>query len=194
MKFYNREAILSAISAGINTQGKIASTIGEKSIGGYLKRMIEDYNIIRRVRPILSKEGGQNVRYEIDDNFIRFWFNYFDRNRSLIEIKNYAALQNIIKNDYPTYSGYTLERYFKQQLAESFQYRDIGSWWEPKGAQNEIDIVAIGLEKNRALVVEVKRQLKNFKPELLAKKVEHLKNKALNKYSIETCCLTLEDM
>ena len=40
-----------------------------------------------------------------------------------------------------------LERYFKQQFAESFQYRAIGSWWEPKGNQNEIDIIALKLEK-----------------------------------------------
>lgn len=78
--------------------------------------------------------------------------------------KNYAT----IKFDYPTYSGRMLERYFKQQLAESFQYRAIGSWWEPKGDQNEIDIVALKLEKNQALVAEVKRQRKNFKPELLS--------------------------
>ena len=26
-----------------------------------------------------------------------------------------------------------LERYFKQQFAESLQYRAIGLWWEPKG-------------------------------------------------------------
>ena len=187
-------SILSARSAEINTQAAISTAVGEKSLGGYLKRMIEDYNIIRRVRPIMSKEGTQNVRYEIDDNFIRFWFNYFDRNRSLLEIKNYSALRTIIKNDYPTYSGYTLERYFKQQFMESFQYRDIGSWWEPKGAQNEIDIVALSLEKNKAVVVEVKRRRKNFKPELLKSKVELLKNKVLPKYEIESYCLTLEDI
>ena len=87
-----------------------------------------------------------------------------------------------------------LDRYFKQQFAESFQYRAIGSWWEPKGNQNEIDIVALKLEKNRAVVVEVKKQKKNFKPELLATKVEHLKNKVLPKYHIERVCLSLEDM
>ena len=68
-----------------------------------------------------------------------------------------------------------LERYFKQQFAESSQYRAIGSWWEPKGNQNEIDIVALKLEKNQAVASEVKRQKENFKPELLATKVEHLK-------------------
>ena len=168
--------------------------MGNKSIGGQIKRLIEDYNIIVRKRPILAKEGSQTVRYEIQDNFIRFWFNYFDRHRSLIEIKNFVGLRNIIEADYPTYSGKILELYFKQKFAESYQFRAIGSWWEAKGNQNEIDIVALCLEKNKAVVAEVKRQRKNFKPELLEQKVEHLKKKLLPRYTIETMCLSLEDM
>ncbi|MCK9180538.1 MAG: ATP-binding protein [Bacteroides sp.] len=187
-------SILSAISGGINTQPEIESALGNKSIGGQLKRLIEDYNIIVRQRPILAKEGTQAVRYEIQDNFLHFWFNYFDRHRSLIEIKNFQGLQKIVTDDYTTYTGQMLERYFKQQFAESFQYKDIGSWWELKGNLNEIDIVALKLEKNHAVVVEVKRQKKNFKPELFASKVEHLKNKVLPKYNIESRCLGLEDM
>jgi hypothetical protein len=168
--------------------------LGDKSIGGQLKRLIEDYQIIVRQRPVFSKDGTQAVRYEIQDNFIRFWFNYFDRHRSLIEIKNFHGLRNIIKADYPTYSEKMLERWFKQELAESFQFREIGSWWEPKNDQNEIDIVALKLEKNQAFVAEVKRQKKNIKPELFAAKVEHLKRKVMAKYSIETGFLSLEDI
>ncbi|MDR2912883.1 MAG: ATP-binding protein, partial [Alistipes sp.] len=88
-------SILSAISGGINTQSEIEAALGGKSIGGHLKRLIEDYDLLVRVRPILAKEGTQAVRYEIKDNFLRFWFNYFDRHRSLIEIKNFAGLQAI---------------------------------------------------------------------------------------------------
>jgi AAA+ ATPase superfamily predicted ATPase len=187
-------SILSAISGGINTQPEIEAALGGKSIGGHLKRLIEDYDLLVRVRPLLAKEGSQTVRYEIKDNFLRFWFNYFDRHRSLIEIKNFEALQTIIKDDYPTYSGRILERYFKQKFAESRQYRDIGSWWEPRGSQNEIDIVALGLEKNRAVACEVKRRKKNFKPEQMAAKVEHFRHKVLPQYDIETRCLSLEDM
>ncbi len=187
-------SILSCISGGINTQSDIEAALGEKSVGGYLKNLIEEYHLIRRQRPILAKEGSQNVRYAILDHFTRFWFNYFDRHRSLVEIKNFTALRNIIKADYTTYSGRMLEEYFKQQFMESQQYRDIGSWWETKGEANEIDIVALGLEKNHALAVEVKRQRKNFKPELFAEKVAHLKTKLLSKYKIESLCLTLDDM
>jgi len=84
--------------------------------------------------------------------------------------------------------------YFKQKFAESFQYRAIGSWWEPKDRQNEIHLVALKLYKNQAVVAEVKRQKENFKTALLAAKVEHLKHKLLPKYRIETVCLSLEDM
>lgn len=187
-------SILSAISGGINTQPEIEAALGDKSIGGQIKRLIEDYQLIVRQRPILAKEGSQAVRYEIKDHFLRFWFNYFDRHRSMIEIKNFSGLQSIVEADYTIYSGWMLERYFKQQFAESYQYRDIGSWWEPKKDQNEIDIVALKLEKNQAVVAEVKRQRKNFKPDLLAQKVEHLKNKVLHGYQIEVLCLSLEDM
>ena len=187
-------SILGAISGGVNTQSQIEAALGSRSIGGQIKRLIEDYNIVVRQRPLLAKVGSQTVRYEIQDNFLRFWFNYFERHRSLIEIKNFVALRTMVLEDYPTYSGVMLERYFKQQYAESFKYRAIGSWWEPKGAQNEIDLLALKIEKNQAVVAEVKRQRKNIKPDLVAAKAEHLKNKLLPKYDIEMRFLSLEDM
>ena len=187
-------SILSTISGGINTQTEIEARLGNKSLGGQIKRLIEDYGILNRQRPILAKKGSHTVRYEIKDNFLKFWFNYFERHRSLIEIKNFKALKDIVELDYPTYSGVLLERYFKQQLSESLEYKTIGSWWESKGKQNEVDIVGLKLEKNKAVVIEVKRQKKNFKPKLLNEKAKHLKNKLLYKYQIETKCLSLEDM
>ncbi|GHT77401.1 ATPase [Spirochaetia bacterium] len=188
-------SILDAVAGGRNTQPEIAAALGDKSIGGQIKRLIEDYNILVRRRPILAAEGTQAVRYEIANNFLQFWFNYLDRYRSMIEIKNFTSLRSIIKDDYTTYSGKILERYFRQQLAESQNYRDIGSWWESRGDnQNEIDIVALGLEKNRALAVEVKRQRGKYKPTLLAAKIDRLKEKVLPGYEVEARCLTLEDM
>ena len=88
-------SVLSVISGGINTQPGIESALGNKSVGGQLKRLIEDYNIIVRQRPVFSKERTQAVRYEIQDNFIRFWFNYFDRHRSLIESQSTTLLKEV---------------------------------------------------------------------------------------------------
>lgn len=98
------------------------------SIGGYLKKLEDTYNLIEKRRPILAKPGSQTVRYAIKDTFLNFWFRYIDGNQSLVELGNYSALNDIILDDYPTFSGKTLERYFIQQLTESMKYSNIGSW------------------------------------------------------------------
>jgi len=187
-------SILSAIASGINTQGAIEASLGGVTVAGHLKRLIEDYALIRRVRPILSKPRSQNVRYEITDNFLGFWFNYFDRNQTIVELKNFEALRAIVRADYPTYSGHVLEKWFRLKMTESHRYVDLGGWWERGGAENEIDIVALSVDRGHAVAAEVKRQGKNFKPELFAAKVERLQNKALHGYDIETRLLTLDDM
>ena len=197
-KYGNYYAILSAIASGRNTASEISDAVGGGSVGGLLQRLESDYEIIAKKRPILAKEGTQTVRYEIADNFLRFWFRYIVKNQDLIQSGMHAALADIIKADYPTYSGLTLERYFREQLREQQIYRNIGSWWETsKGkdvAQNEIDIVAIHLDGKRVLLAEVKRQRKNFKPEAFQEKVEAIRTKLFFKYKIETACLSLEDM
>lgn len=192
-KYGNYFSILGSIADGGNTLQEMEERLGI-SLGGYLKRLEEDYNIVLRKRPILSKEGTQTVRYEISDPFLRFWFRYFNKYQSLMQIRNFNGLATIIKKDYPTYSGLLLEEYFRQQMMESEEFLNIGSWWETKGNANEIDIVGIYLFEKKALVAEVKRQRKNFKPELLQQKVEVIRNKVLFKYEIESRCLTLEDM
>lgn len=187
-------SILSALSRGVNTQAGIESSLGDVSIGGHLKRLEEDYGVLERRQPLLAKPNSRAVRFRIVDNFIQFWFRYFEANQSLIEIKNYALLQKRIHEDYFSYSGHILERYFIQQLSESGDFEAIGAWWERNREHNDIDIVALYPKGNRALAIEVKRQMKKFQPELLHKRVEHLRQKILPDYEIEERCLSLEDM
>jgi AAA+ ATPase superfamily predicted ATPase len=187
-------SILSALSNGVNQQNQIENVLGGMSVGGQLKRLIEDYDVIERKRPLLSKTNTQAVRYEIVDNFIQYWFNYFDRNQALIEIGNFAELRRRILRDYEGYSRIILERYFKQKLAESNRYQAIGSWWEPKREQYAIDILALPLAKNSAEVIEVKRQKKKFQPEQLKEKSLHLQTKHLHGFTVKEYCLSIEDM
>ncbi len=197
-KYGNYYSILSTIASGRNTMADILAVFTGGSVGGQMKRLEEDYAVIGRKRPVLAKEGTQNVRYEIADNFLRFWFRYINRNRDFIESGNLKGLAELIKADYPTYSGMVLERYFRQQLSEQMIYRNIGSWWETskgKGIpQNEVGIVAIYADNKKVLIGEVKRQRKNFKPELLQQKADMLRTKLFHKFSIETRCFTLDDM
>jgi AAA+ ATPase superfamily predicted ATPase len=137
------------------------------------------------------------VRYEIGDNFLRFWFRYVARNQNLLQMGQNSHLNEIIKADYQTYSGLILEDWFRCKLAESGKYANIGAWWDnAKGAeQSEIDIVAIPIDKDAPIfVAEVKRQRKNYKPELLNAKVEQLRNKVLHNHPVTADVLTLGQM
>jgi hypothetical protein len=60
--------------------------------------------------------------------------------------------------------------------------------------QVEIDIVGLYAEEKKVLVAEVKRQSKNFKPDLFTLKVEELWKKVLFKYEIESRLFSMEDM
>lgn len=195
-KYGNYFALLSAIANGNNTLSRLEELMGETSITGHLKRLEEDYELIKKKRPIFAKEGTQTVRFEISDLFLRFWFRYFIKYHNLVETENLEQLGTIIKNDFPTYSGLTLEMYFRQKMIESKKFQDIGSWWQVKKEEEpcEIDIVGIYTEGQKALVAEVKRQRKNFKPEEFQQKIEILKNKVLFKYEIEAKNLCMDDM
>lgn len=194
-KYGNYFSLLAAIATGSNTFPVLEEEMG-KNMGGLLNRLEVDYELIKKKRPILAKESTQAVRYEISDMFLRFWFRYFIKYQRYIEVGNLKGLADIIKNDYTTYSGLTLEYYFRQRMTESFDFEDIGSWWEGKknADQHEIDIVGIYVGDKKALIAEVKRQRKNFKPELFQQKVEAIWKKVLFNYEIETKCLTMDDM
>lgn len=187
-------SILSALSSGFTTQGFIENMLGGMSIGGHLKRLVEDYGIIERKVPVLAKKGTRAVRYQIRDCFTQFWFRYIDKNQHLIEIKNYPALRALVKKDFSSYSGRLLERYFIQKLAESYEFSAIGPWWSVGKEHWDIDIVALYLESKEALAIEVKLQASKFQPSLLHERVRHLQEKAFDDYTIIEQCLSLDDM
>ena len=197
-------SILQAISLGYNTQAQIEDYLGGKSIGGHLAKLEETYDLIRKVRPVWAKPKTQTIRFEISDIFLRFWFRYVEKHQRLIEIGQYTALRRIIQEDYETYSGDILERYFKAKLIESQSYRDIGGWWNPKGyidkdgnhQQCELYIVALPMKGKTVEIYEVKRNLEKYKPGLLEEKVAHMRSKEhgiVNKTAV--CgCLSLKDI
>ena len=203
-KYATYFSILQAISMGYNTQASIEDYLGGKSLGGQLLKLEGTYDLIRKVRPIWAKPKTQTVRYEISDIFLRFWFRYVEKNQRLIEIGQYPALRRIMEEDYETYSGDVLERYFKLKLVESMEYRDIGGWWDPKGytdkeghhQQAELDIVALRLKENVIDVIEVKRNPGKFNMGLLEEKAAFFssKEKKARKNKIVLSSLSMDDM
>lgn len=190
-------SILLAIARGRTSQADITASLGGIPIGGHLERLEKCYCLIARRRPLFAKPGSKNaVRFQIGDNFLHFWFNLIERNRSLVELDNYDDLRRIVLRDYPTFSGLMLERYFRQKLGEEGGFREVGAWWEAKPGKdaNEIDIVGIHTDSPTALVAEVKLNARNYDHKAFTAKVEHLRAKVLSAYTIETRLLTLGDM
>ena len=114
----------------------------------------------------------------------------------MVEIRNFVLLRKIINDDYTTFSGTMLEKYFRLKMMESHQYSAIGSWWERKKGKeaNEIDIIGVSAEGKKVLVAEVKRQQRNYDHKEFMRKVECVKTHILSTYKIETRLFTLEDM
>lgn len=132
-------SILCEIASGKNTYGELAATIGPE-VGTYLSRLESDYGIISRIIPIFDKGKSRNTHYTIEDCFLRFWFRFIFKYRSWIEIGRIAELKDLILRDFNTFGGFSLERYFRQKLAEEKSYTRIAGWWDRKG-ENEIDLV-----------------------------------------------------
>ncbi|NOZ91642.1 MAG: ATP-binding protein [Epsilonproteobacteria bacterium] len=184
-------SILSLIASSKTSRKEIESIL-EKNIGGYLEKLEKEYKIIKKVKPIFAKEGSRTLKYEIIDNFFNFWFRFIYKYRSAIELENYEYVKNIVKRDYETYSGYFLEKYFREKLRVSYEYSTIGNYWE-RGNQNEIDIVALNEEKKIMLIAEVKRNPKKIDLYKLKQKASKLVAKYKN-YKVEYRGFSLEDM
>lgn len=187
-------SILSAIASGRNTRNEIETAV-DKEIGGYLTKLEVDYGIISKHIPFLAGNSMRNIHYEIDDPFFRFWFRFIHKYNYMIEISKYNQLCEIIKRDYTTFSGITLEAYFREKLIEEGDITRIGNWWDRKG-ENKIDIITENEISKTLTFYEVKRQADNINiGKLIEKSVYFLdKNKVLKNYEIEYRGLSLSDM
>ena len=163
-------SILSCIARGKNTRNEIEDVIG-KEVGGYLTNLENDYELIAKRQPLFEKSANKNVRYELDDVFYSFWFRFIFKYSYIIEIENYAKLQEIVVRDYNTFSGLMLERYFHRVAVESEAFTRLGRWWDRKG-ENEIDMIAEDELANIAIFYEIKRQKDDISLGVLKQKAE----------------------
>lgn len=174
--------ILGAIASGYNTRPRMENYLAI-GVGVHLEKLEKDFDIINKIRPITAKESSRDIRYEIADEFLSFWFRFIYSNRSAVEIENFDFIRRIIDRDFDTYSGKQLENLFTAILAESKQFNQIGSYWDSKG-EDEIDIVAIDDLNKKILIAEVKRQSRKYSEAKLIMKSKSLLQQ-LNRHSYD---------
>jgi len=184
-------SILQLIASGMTTQNEIDSVIG-KNTGAYLNNMHEDYLFISKNTPLLSKPGVRNIRWQIDDCFLRFWFRFVYPYQGLIESNQLGLLKQYVTDNYAQFTGRSLERYFQEKAMQGGKFTKVGNWWDRKG-KNEIDMVALNEFDKTCLVAEIKRNKDRISMKDLQEKTGVLPSE-FSAYQIQMKGLSLEDM
>lgn len=184
-------SILQLIAGGMTTQSEIDSIIG-KNTGAYLNNLHVDYTFISKNTPILSKPGARNIKWQIDDPFLRFWFRFVYPYQGLIESNRTELLVQYVSDNYAQFTGRTLERLFHERMWQSGQYTRIGNWWDKKGEQ-EIDMVALNEFDKTCVIAEIKRNPKKLSLSNLETKAATLSSE-IKEYSIKYQLLSLDDI
>lgn len=192
--YANYFTILSAIARGENTRARIEAIV-KKEIGGYLTKMERDLSLISKSLPIFSKVETKNVRYNITDNFLTFWFRFIYKYSYMTEIGAYDELKEIIMRDYSTFSGLALEKYFRDKIIEEKGITMIGGYWDKRG-ETEIALISVNQLKKTAEIIEVKRNPENLRINKLKEKGYNFLNKTgeLKDYNIRFTGLSINDM
>ncbi|MDE6345160.1 MAG: ATP-binding protein [Muribaculaceae bacterium] len=187
----NYFSIMSAIAGGYNGRGDIKSYTGIEA-GGYLDKLENTYDLLYRYRPYLASENSRSVRYGIKDNFLNFWFRFIYKYRSAVEIGNLDYVRDKVIADYPTFSGWILERYFRQRYRETGLYNIVTNYWERDGS-NEIDLIAVNEADREIVIGEVKRNPRRIDLHGLENKSSNIVAKRKG-WRIEYVALSLDDM
>ena len=147
---------------------------------------------ISKNTPILSKPGVRNIKWQIDDPFLRFWFRFVYPYQGLIESNRTELLLQYVSDNYTLFTGKTLERFFHDRMWQTGRYTRIGNWWNKKGEQ-EIDMVALNEFDKTCVIAEIKRNPKKLSLSSLEAKANALLSE-MKGYRTEYLLLSLEDV
>ncbi len=142
-------SILYAIAMGNKKIGDIANFLNVKSsyLTRYMQKLVDIMILSKHIpindNPAKSKFG----RYEIEDNFLKFWFCYIYPNSSYLKRKEHYPIISHIRRDFSNrlvkdaYKRYVLELIINEpEKFLGYVPSSIGGWWNNK--VNDIDIVA----------------------------------------------------
>ena len=153
-------SILRAISFGCRKFGEIVNETGfeKSSLHKYLFTL-EDLHLIEKEVPVTEKSPEKSRRgfYQIQDQFVKFWFNYVYPHKGEIELGNTTSAFAQWKK---TFDGAVAQNYewvvrevVRKYQKEFFPFSRLGRWWE---GSEEIDLVATNDNTNQILFGEAK--------------------------------------
>lgn len=163
-------SILKAIAEGKHKLPEIANSTGIQieQLPTYLSKLDTRLDLVVPADPIGGKK--KNARYEVSDNFFRFWFRFVFPHRSAIEIGNTKDIGTLIQTQMNAFAGLVFEQVVRELLilyqgrdilGVPILFDDIGRWWpsrseQPAGDNGDIDVVARHENSKTTYVADVK--------------------------------------
>lgn len=142
-------AVLSAIAAGRATSSEIAREIPmePRALHYYLQQLLDLGYLARRL-PLTDKPvSTRQVRYEISDPLLRFWFKFiFPHTSGIRHLGPRKAFQHLLKSQLEPYFGHCFERLCREALPHLYRLEglvapfEVGEFWS---SEAQIDIVGL---------------------------------------------------
>ena len=157
-------SILMLIGQGCHRVSEIAGRLGKPStaLTRPLQRLVE-MRLVRRDLPFgESERTTKRTLYRIDDPFLRFWFRFVAPNRTRLESRLIAAVEQDLAPAFGHHAGAVWEELARASVPhleiEGRRWGPARSWWGAGADRRplEVDLVAEELGGGRLLVGEVK--------------------------------------
>ncbi len=142
-------ALLLAVAGGHTSAREISrvSGIAPGSLPYYLKQLIELGYLARRYPLIGEGRKPRNVRYDLGDPLLRFWFRFIFPEQSQLRLLGpERALADLVKPHLDAYFGLCFERLCREALPWLYRREgvkavfEIGEYWSK---QTQIDVVGL---------------------------------------------------
>jgi AAA+ ATPase superfamily predicted ATPase len=154
-------SILEAIATGHTTPNEISGATGIDSgpLSKYLQTLRRLRLIDREVPVTASAKQSKRSRYQVADEFLRFWFRFVEPNRSSIEEAPDVVYDGTIEPNLPDHVATTFEDVCQEAIWEAIRrgelesYSEVGQWWY---GEDEIDVVGLAPDADRILFAECK--------------------------------------
>lgn len=142
-------SILYAVAMGNKKIGDIAKFLDVKSsyLTRYMQKLVDIMVLSKQIPVNDNIQTSKFGRYEMEDNFLKFWFCYIYPNSTHLQRREYYPIISHIRRDFSkrlvkdAYRRYVLELVSSEpEKFLGYIPSSIGSWWNNK--DNEIDVVA----------------------------------------------------
>ena len=187
--------ILKKVAAGKTRWNEIQDGI-DTIVSPYISRL-EQFRLLEKNIPFGAKAGTRNSRYRVVDPYFHFWLKFVDplESRTLAEANRWGVLIEKTLGSLSTYLGRALETWYREECLSSGEWIEAGAWWDKRG-ENEIDLVAMSIDRKTILFGEAKLNPEKFNAVKLAMKVEHFfsQHPELRRAAVRQCGLFPEGM